>query len=103
MNCFDSLAAWKRVRGVIGTPCSRSAIPYPFASSTSPSRTIPTAAPGESGRSHSAKIASTSASIPESTWPAAGDAVNAVTAASDRTTIERIRVTKASSPRSGRV
>src|SRR5262249_34990657 len=62
VNCLEREATWNTVVGVISTPCSRSAMPYPREGTTSPSWSTATPQPGELGPCQVANRASMSGS-----------------------------------------
>ncbi len=59
VNCLDTEPASKIVSGWMTASCSRSAMPYPFASTSSPLMATPTVHPGVAVESHREKTAST--------------------------------------------
>ena len=59
VNCLDIEAAGKTDAGVMETPNSRFAMPYPRSYTGNPFRLTPTLQPGESGRFHSTNNLST--------------------------------------------
>ena len=65
VNCFASEPPSKMVAGVLGIPCSRSAMPQARESTVLPASPTERAHPGLSAESHWAKISSTRASASE--------------------------------------
>src|SRR5258706_133763 len=63
VNCLETETTAKTELGVMGTPSSRFAMPYPCSYTSRPFRLMPTPQPGESDLFHSAKSRSTRAAM----------------------------------------